>query len=534
MIRAIEIENVRIFEGKGWNFQLSPLTVFCGTNSSGKSTLLKVLLLLRQSMGIMESYTHDRSGLRLVGSQVDLGTFKSFVSHNEIKRDITISLVIDVKIPSSIVEDLKSLRTNSRKKNSKSSEGSSSTTLKSTFRFSAFHVDNTTPIIFSTDDRQEIIAQSTKGIMKEADYQVICENESLLNWKILYAGSDSDGDPRYYIHIPRKYIDKYQRFSNLKFDQELEGYAKLRVLLKDLMPQIIVAQPASLDNHDIEDQEEEDFIYEPLPPIIYHMSRSIQRTLDNIYYIGPLRSAAKRFYITQPGVEKQLDPTGEFIPYVLRDISQYSSWYVSPGLHDEPRNDPLFIALTRWMYFIRTGKILEEEAIDKELDWDVTRKVLLEIAVRSPSGDEFHSLADSGFGYSQLLPIVMNGLLAPKNHVLIIEQPELHLNPALQVRMAEFLVSLALADKQVLIETHSEHIVNTIRVLTAEDESNRLSTMCEILYIEMSKKLNRPKVHKLSIEQDGTVPNWPRQFFGEATSLTGRLLKTQNRHKKQS
>jgi predicted ATPase len=104
------------------------------------------------------------------------------------------------------------------------------------------------------------------------------------------------------------------------------------------------------------------------------------------------------------------------------------------------------------------------------------------------------------------------------------------LNPALQVRLSEFLVSLTFAEKRVLIETHSEHIVNSIRVLAAEDESGTLADMCRIVFIDTSA--GRPLISDLDIESDGTVPDWPVQFFGEALSLGARLLRAQNARSK--
>lgn len=56
MITGIELENIRIFKGKGWDFPLRPMTVFCGTNSVGKSTIIKSLLLLQQSQAVRDSY----------------------------------------------------------------------------------------------------------------------------------------------------------------------------------------------------------------------------------------------------------------------------------------------------------------------------------------------------------------------------------------------------------------------------------------------------------------------------------------------
>jgi len=79
MITEIELENVRLFEDSSWHFSLPPLSVFCGTNNSGKSTILKTLLLLRQSQEIREPRSERQGRLELVGQQVDLGNYSFLV-----------------------------------------------------------------------------------------------------------------------------------------------------------------------------------------------------------------------------------------------------------------------------------------------------------------------------------------------------------------------------------------------------------------------------------------------------------------------
>jgi hypothetical protein len=263
----------------------------------------------------------------------------------------------------------------------------------------------------------------------------------------------------------------------------------------------------------------------PLPPLIQQALWAVQEALSSTSYLGPLRSPAKRYYVAHLEPAADLDPTGEFLPYVLRDKAEDRVLNVLPGHASKIERQPLRQALDGWVHYLRTGESVSD--LPTEVLLSTTNQVLVQISVKSPSGSEGFALADSGFGYSQVLPILVRGLLADEGSTFIIEQPELHLNPSLQVRLAEFFISMVRAGKQVLIETHSEHIVNAIRVLTAEDDTGNLAEKSRIYFIDTSSE--RATLHELSVQTDGTIPDWPRHFFGEAVELTGRLLRAQKR-----
>lgn len=94
MIQDLLISNIRLFEGpEEWRIDLSPLTVFCGANSAGKSTILKTLLLLCQTHA--DANTSGALGrVRLAGGVVDFGAYQSVVSHNKTDQDIMFGLTI--------------------------------------------------------------------------------------------------------------------------------------------------------------------------------------------------------------------------------------------------------------------------------------------------------------------------------------------------------------------------------------------------------------------------------------------------------
>jgi predicted ATPase len=178
-----------------------------------------------------------------------------------------------------------------------------------------------------------------------------------------------------------------------------------------------------------------------------------------------------------------------------------------------------------WLHYLRTG----ESAIDRgrELQISALRDTFVEVRLRSSGSDALHALIDSGFGYSQVLPVVVSCLLADQGETVLIEQPELHLNPALQVRLADFFLAVVRNRRQVILETHSEHLVNALRVLAVEDETGQFHDQVGLTYLDDS--LGALRKIDLHIQADGTVADWPSHFFGEALTLSARLLAAQKR-----
>lgn len=570
MIDQIKLQNVRIFDDKLWVFDLPKVSIFCGTNSSGKSTILKSLLLLRQSQGIGERIAPTRGRLRFVGSQVDLGNYLTFISSEDLSKDMYLSISIrdwmykrnyDAYI--SLYDHQKNPEEEQKVETSKDDQSRVEYCLSVDFIFA--HDDLPTNLL-SAEAFEDIRDIGVQGVLKYAQFHVFVDNHELLEWDVILHTPKSKGKTKkestYYIRIPEllfkdeysNLISRIYKSESPRGDQQVdisilelgitdikelskENYVVLPVMLNGLLPERIspVIKPKDKSGQKRRTKRETRFTF-PFPPpyIIYYILNDLNTALGRIQYLGPLRSPAQRYYVTLLDTNPQMDPAGEFLPYIFRDILQGKKYivdYVSPGFQTSiDREVPLIDALNSWMYYIRTGKIPDSEFSKTEIEVERT-KILLEFRVKSIVGEERHALADSGFGYSQVLPILIRGLMAHSGSTLVVEQPELHLNPALQVRLAEFLLSLSRVNKQVIIETHSEHIVNTIRVLIAEDETGELSNISKIYYVDI--EYGKPKVYELSIQPDGTVPKWPQSFFGEAASITGRLLRAQKKTRSQ-
>jgi predicted ATPase len=131
---------------------------------------------------------------------------------------------------------------------------------------------------------------------------------------------------------------------------------------------------------------------------------------------------------------------------------------------------------------------------------------------RTPGG-EWVRAPNMGFGVSYSLPIVLAGLSAPANGLLVVENPEAHLHPAGQSRMGAFLATVAGDGVQVLVETHSDHVLNGIR--RAIGEHRRLKADQAIVHFFDLNASGEPEVSTLRFTPTGGLSDWPRRFFDQ-------------------
>ena len=135
-------------------------------------------------------------------------------------------------------------------------------------------------------------------------------------------------------------------------------------------------------------------------------------------------------------------------------------------IFDEVSKNKFNVLLQSWMSYLGLGII---ELDDHQQD-------IIKINVNK------HNISDVGFGVSQSLPILVEGLSIRNKQTLLLEQPEIHLHPKMQMRIADFLLSLAMQDKQVIVETHSDHIIN--RLVRRALESKKFYDKIQIYFID--------------------------------------------------
>ncbi len=124
-----------------------------------------------------------------------------------------------------------------------------------------------------------------------------------------------------------------------------------------------------------------------------------------------------------------------------------------------------------------------------------------------------------GFGYSYALPIIVSGLIAEEGEILIIENPEAHLHPSAQSQLSKFLAKVSACGVQVFIESHSDHILNGLRVAVLDevikpDELN-------IIYFQRDES---HQFIEIPVRKGGSIEDWPDGFCDQSDKDFKRLF----------
>lgn len=134
------------------------------------------------------------------------------------------------------------------------------------------------------------------------------------------------------------------------------------------------------------------------------------------------------------------------------------------------------------------------------------------LGLRTSTDTDFHRPIHVGFGLTQVLPIVIAALSSSKGDILLIENPEVHLHPSGQAMMGQFLADVAMAGIQVILETHSDHVLNGIRRAV---KSNRIRSDQVAIHFFRQRSEEVAQVTSPLLDSSGNIDNWPDGFFDQ-------------------
>jgi predicted ATPase len=134
-----------------------------------------------------------------------------------------------------------------------------------------------------------------------------------------------------------------------------------------------------------------------------------------------------------------------------------------------------------------------------------------------------------GFGITYALPILVSGLTVPNDGILIVENPEAHLHAKAQSNMGYFLARMAAAGVRVIIETHSEHIVNGIRRMIVEGKSEMSHEDMTIYFFQ--NKDGEKDIKEITMDDIGNLSEFPVDFFDQVRQDMLELMKLERKRK---
>jgi predicted ATPase len=141
------------------------------------------------------------------------------------------------------------------------------------------------------------------------------------------------------------------------------------------------------------------------------------------------------------------------------------------------------------------------------------------------------TIADVGFGYSQVLPIILRGLLAPRESLVLFEQPEIHLHPSCRANLADLFLGFASTGRRVIVETHSTELIDRLRLHVVQDPS--IAHLINLVFVEGPKPGSREgsTIRQLSLDEDGMLDDWPEGFCDESEKLARALIEARTKKK---
>jgi len=230
--------------------------------------------------------------------------------------------------------------------------------------------------------------------------------------------------------------------------------------------------------------------------------------MDAILHLGPLRDFPKRQYIWAGSSPVDVGERGE------RTIDAI----LAATIRNEQRNlRPrtklrLFQEMIAWW-------LKEMGLIDSFQVTEVAPGAGLYRAMvrRDPQSPETF-ITDVGFGVSQVLPAIVLLYYAPEGSTVILEQPEIHLHPAVQASLADVIITaISSRNIQVILESHSEHLLQRLLRRVAEGETSPYPAIrpsdIKLFFCQSVEGVSR--MEELKVNLFGAIENWPEDFFGD-------------------
>jgi predicted ATPase len=253
-------------------------------------------------------------------------------------------------------------------------------------------------------------------------------------------------------------------------------------------------------------------------------AKELELFLSSISYIFPLREEPRDIYPRSNSKRNQQMPVGikgELLAQLIYENDEAFFPLPSSRKVNEPTNEIRSYQSTPSRFKDAMDAWLKElEISNGKLESNLEQHYGYRLTLGG------RPLRSWGFGVSQVLPIIALCLLAPPNTMVVLKEPELHLNPSLQRALADFFVVMVQSGRQILVETHSEYLITRLRLLSAKDKEVRKLFSLVFTHQEMDPQsgLLNSKYESVFPDSKGQLPDWPDGFFDQIPQDIQELL----------
>ncbi len=583
MLKSWSIQNFKAILDSG-ELKLAPVTVLAGRNSSGKSSLIQSILMIAQTLS---NRIPDRA-LLPNGPIVQLGTFEDILSEQTNLRTLVVGFTLETGKEESvkITSQFRSASSNGESVSAIEASKVNVESVELDVTPSRLYDDFRMAIRrLSSIELGEFLKDVSSDYLRLVPYA-----NKELNYQGSFSLKDKYADPpepllvAFSHFLPTRFIGKYTvkeqqkrtlkkninyalrypdedqpffkehpeildfPFSNslrenivdlFKDESVLEAFPglTLKELIYEYRPEKLNQEKSRVIKKLVElvvesilaKSSKSEKMTEGLEAVgnntyVEYLGEAVEQTTQfftsKIRYLGPLRADPQASQKFAPSSElDDVGAKGEYAAAVYHANQNAVIQWFNPYT-EENEGNTLNIALNTWVRYLGVAnEVKTQEAGLGGVSWLVVHM----------EGRKALPLPAVGVGISQILPILVMGLLAPSNTFLIVEQPELHLHSSAQARLGDFFMGLAKCSKQCLIETHSENIVSQLRIHIVKT-GGKANADCLIYFVDQDKQ-GAARFAPIEISPEGNILNWPDGFFDETMlqedRITAEFLKSE-------
>lgn len=411
------------------DFEILPLNILAGVNSSGKSSLTQVILLLKQTLESDVS-----TGLLLSGKFINIPSLSDFVYDKNNKNTIEISLSI-----------------------------------RNTEIYNLSDIQQLFPWLDEISDIKVSLKYQISDIVKCSSISLTIKTSGLLENISLDMILRGENKGKFNLKASNRFLLGQD-------DRHKKLYKSVSPSFQGLLPVFIETEDPGM------------------PVLNLAIMKLIRECLRNIFshivYIGPSRVSPMPIVSYNSSDFRDVGADGQYTRFIM-----YSR-------RDEKLDNGLTLieGVNEWI--CKKMGLAEDISVER----DGTNSYRIRMTDNRGVKVELYQV---GFGISQILPIIVQGLLTPEGGILIVDAPEVHIHPSIQGMLMDFFIYMANTGRTVVMETHSDHIVVRIRRRLAEKviEPEKVN----ICYVTSAG--NGSEFKSMQVDRLGNISSLPEGFL---------------------